>query len=90
MSDTSLPALRKKLLFRAQRRGFKEVDLIFGAFAEKHLARLDAAQLARFEALLAVPDWKVWNWIAGHEPVPADFDNDVLALLRNCRPAQEQ
>jgi succinate dehydrogenase flavin-adding protein (antitoxin of CptAB toxin-antitoxin module) len=25
---------RKRLLFRAQRRGFKEVDLIFGAYAE--------------------------------------------------------
>ena len=29
---------RKRLLFRAQRRGFKEVDLIFGAYAEAHLA----------------------------------------------------
>ncbi|MGQ0741246.1 MAG: succinate dehydrogenase assembly factor 2 [Alphaproteobacteria bacterium] len=87
MNDRSLDTLRKKLLFRAQRRGFKEVDLIFGTFAEKHLARLDAVQLARFEALLAVPDWQVWNWIAGHEPVPKEFDNDVFALLRSFRPA---
>ena len=32
---------RKRLLFRAQRRGFKEVDLIFGAYADRHLAALD-------------------------------------------------
>jgi len=32
---------RKRLLFRAQRRGFKEVDLIFGAYAEAQLAGLD-------------------------------------------------
>ena len=36
-----------ELRFRAQRRGFKEVDLIFGAFAEAHLAGLDEAGLDR-------------------------------------------
>ena len=34
---------RKRLLFRAQRRGFKEVDLIFGAYAQAHLAGLSLA-----------------------------------------------
>ena len=38
---------RKRLLFRAQRRGFKEVDLIFGAYAETHLARLEAGRYRR-------------------------------------------
>ena len=32
---------RARLRFRAQRRGFKEVDLIFGAFAESFLPSLD-------------------------------------------------
>ena len=30
---------RKRLLFRAQRRGFKEVDLIFGAYAGSRACR---------------------------------------------------
>ncbi|MGZ6006307.1 MAG: succinate dehydrogenase assembly factor 2, partial [Rhizomicrobium sp.] len=34
----SSEARRKRLLFRAQRRGFKEVDLIFGTFAAAELA----------------------------------------------------
>jgi antitoxin CptB len=76
---------RKKLLFRAQRRGFKEVDLIFGAFADAHLVRLDGDQLDRFEALLAVPDWQVYGWLMGETPVPPEYDNDVFALLRNYR-----
>jgi antitoxin CptB len=76
---------RKKLLFRAQRRGFKEVDLIFGAFADAHLAGLDEAELERFEALLAVPDWQIYEWLTGTAPVPAEHDNDVFAALRNYR-----
>jgi len=73
---------RKRLLFRAQRRGFKEVDLIFGAYAEAQLAGLDEAGLDRFEALLAAPDQDVYAWLRGATPVPAEYDNPVFAGLK--------
>src|ERR1700710_691911 len=73
---------RKCLLFRAQRRGFKEVDLIFGAYAESHLARLDKAGLDQFEALLTAPDQDVYAWLRGAAQVPADYDNPVFAGLK--------
>jgi len=77
---------RKMLLFRAQRRGFKEVDLIFGAFAEAHLAALSEAELDDFEALLAAPDQEVYAWLQGHAPVPTAYDNTVFARLKSvCR-----
>ena len=73
---------RKRLLFRAQRRGFKEVDLIFGAYAEAHLFALNAAGLDQFEALLTAPDQDVYAWLRGAEPVPAAYDNPVFAGLK--------
>ena len=73
---------RKRLLFRAQRRGFKEVDLIFGAYAERHLAGLDAVGLDQFEALLAAPDQDVYAWLRGAGPVPPEHDNVVFAGLK--------
>ena len=86
MAETlDIETRRRKLLFRAQRRGFREVDLIFGAFADAHLARLDERELERFEALLAVPDWQIYAWIVGQEPVPAVYDDDVFARLRAYR-----
>jgi succinate dehydrogenase flavin-adding protein (antitoxin of CptAB toxin-antitoxin module) len=42
----------RRLLFRRWHRDTQEGDLILGRFAETHLADLDSAQLARFEALL--------------------------------------
>jgi antitoxin CptB len=80
-----LETRRQKLRFRAQRRGFQEADLMFGAFADAHLDRLDAAQLDRFEALLAVPDWQVYDWLTGSGPPPNEFDTDVFQLLRDYR-----
>jgi antitoxin CptB len=77
---------RKKALFRAQRRGFKELDLVFAAFAYAHLEHLGNAQLEKFEALLSVPDWQIYDWLVGHNPVPAALNHDVFALLRDYRP----
>lgn len=82
---TDLETRRQKLRFRAQRRGFLEVDLVFGAFAEAHLSRLDAAQLDRFEALLGVPDWQMYDWLMGACDPPMEFDTDVFRLLRDYR-----
>jgi antitoxin CptB len=73
---------RKRLLFRAQRRGFKEVDLIFGAFADAELARLDETGLDQFEALLTAPDQDVYAWLRGAKPVPSEYDNAVFAGLK--------
>ena len=73
---------RKRLLFRAQRRGFKEVDLIFGAYAQDHLQELDEPALDQFEALLAAPDQDVYAWLRGAAPVPPEYDNPVFAALK--------
>jgi antitoxin CptB len=72
---------RRKALFRAQRRGFRELDLIFGAFADAHLQTLGEAELDRFEALLSVPDWQMFDWIMGHEAVPRAYDHEIFARL---------
>jgi len=73
---------RKRLLFRAQRRGFKEVDLIFGAYAEAALWELDATGLDQFEALLTAPDQEVYAWLREAEPVPTEYDTPVFAGLK--------
>jgi antitoxin CptB len=78
----SSEARRKRLLFRAQRRGFKEVDLIFGTFAAAEILRLTETELDQFEALLIAPDQEVYAWLRGDAPVPAAFDTPVFARLK--------
>ena len=74
---------RARLRFRAERRGFKEVDLIFGAFAAEFLPQLTDAELDQFEALLAAPDQDVFAWLKREAPVPAAFDTPVFAKLQS-------
>ena len=72
---------RKKLRFRAWHRGTKEADLMMGRFADAHVDSLDETMLEQFEALLGAQDLDVYNWIIGKEPVPPEFDNELMALL---------
>jgi antitoxin CptB len=82
MSDSPTEVRRKRLRFRAARRGSKEADAIFGAFAKLHLNELDEVELAQFEALLNVPDQLVHDWLRGYAPVPALLDTPVFARLK--------
>lgn len=82
MSVPPLEFRRRRLQFRAARRGFKEADAIFGAFAALHLPKLDEAELEAFEALLEVPDQEVYDWLRGYAPVPPAHDTPVFARLR--------
>ena len=73
---------RKKLRFRAWRRGFREIDLILGGFADQRLSDLTPDGLADFERLLDAPDQAVYAWINGQERPPAEYDTQTLALIR--------
>ncbi len=78
----ALEIRRKRLKFRALRRGFREVDLVFGTFAETELPGLSPAEMDQFEALLDAPDQEVWLWLQGKAPVAPQFDTPIFARLR--------
>lgn len=80
MSD--IEERRKRLIFRAWRRGFKEADLIMGAFAEAEANGWNEAEIAAFEALLDAPDHDVYAWLTGHLALPAAHDTALFARLR--------
>ncbi len=80
--ETALEIRRKRLGFRALRRGFREVDLVFGTFARDQLPGLSPAELDQFEALLDAPDQEVWLWLQDKAPVAPEFDTPVFARLK--------
>ena len=81
-SSEGLDDRRKKLLFRAWRRGVRETDLIVGRFADACIGTLDAAALDDFERLIEEPNADLYAWVIGAGDVPADFDTPVLSKLR--------
>jgi len=82
---------RRKLLFRAWRRGMRETDLIVGRFADAHIDTLDASELDDFEKLIEAPNADLYAWVVGVDDVPANYDTVVLSKLRTFhRRAEEE
>ena len=77
----SLSIWRKRLRYRSWHRGTKELDLLLGSFADRHLDTFDHGQLARLEVLLEVPEPVIQSWLVDRVPPPAEAESDVLRLL---------
>ncbi len=81
LSSAGLDPRRRRILFRARRRGLREMDLALGSFADEHLERLTNAELAEVEAWLDLPDPDILSWLTAEAPVPARFDTSLFAKL---------
>lgn len=74
-------ARRRKLSFRAWRRGFKEADIILGHFSDEALPNMNDADMDVFEILLEVPDQDLYGWIIEREPAPLEYQSEILSRL---------
>ena len=80
----SREAFRKRLLYRSKQRGWLEVDLLLGAWADQHLAALgeDDAALHAYERILNRETIDVFNYITGKEEVPLELRGAVMDSIK--------
>jgi antitoxin CptB len=78
---TDLENRRKRLIYRSWHRGTREMDLMLGSFADKHVPEFQEAEVSRYEELLNVPDPDLYDWITGRIPPPANLMDSVMELL---------
>jgi antitoxin CptB len=89
-SSAGLDERRRRLLFRAWRRGVREMDLIVGRFADACIDKFDATELDEFESLIEVPNAKLYAWIVGNAAIPMEHDTPVLRQLMAFHHAQRR
>lgn len=82
LSSAALDERRRRILFRAWRRGMREMDLVMGQFADANLPTMSEAQLDAFERLLDAPDSRVLAWITGEETTPPEVDAPLIARVK--------
>ncbi|MGB0720408.1 MAG: succinate dehydrogenase assembly factor 2 [Bdellovibrionales bacterium] len=80
--DENIENQRKRLIFRSDHRGTKEMDLLLGSFARAYVPKMSDAELAVYEELLKENDPNLYNWIIGKEAPPANVQSDVFAKLK--------
>ena len=72
---------RKRLIFRSEHRGTKEMDLVMGSFAKKYVPDFSEDELGMYDEILNESDPDLYNWISGVEPFPANKSNAVYEKL---------
>jgi succinate dehydrogenase flavin-adding protein (antitoxin of CptAB toxin-antitoxin module) len=61
--QNTMEAWRKRLLYQSQHRGTKELDLLLGPLACRHLSHWNEEILAHYELFLNQEEHLLWQWI---------------------------
>ncbi|WP_337266739.1 succinate dehydrogenase assembly factor 2 [Oryzifoliimicrobium ureilyticus] len=89
LSSAGLDARRRRILFRCWHRGLREMDLVFGQFAERELATLTDAELDQLELIMSEEDNDLLRWVMGTWPVPERLRVPMFERLCDYRPADQ-
>tara|TARA_B100001057_G_C22633647_1_gene865380 strand:- start:52 stop:312 length:261 start_codon:yes stop_codon:yes gene_type:complete len=80
--DLNIEQLKKKIIYRSNYRGTKEMDKLLGAFTKKYINDLIDADLKDLEKLLNIDDNNLYNFYNGLY-TDIDFEqNNVNSLFK--------
>ena len=79
----NIDQLKKKIIYRSNYRGTKEMDKLLGAFTKKYVNKLNIDDLIELEKLLDLEDTNLYNFYNGLETDFKIDDNKVNQLFKN-------
>ena len=75
--------LKKKIIYRSNYRGTKEMDKLMGSFTKKYINKLSKNDLLDLEKLLDTDDDTLYNFYNGTN-ITVDFEkNNINNLFKN-------
>ena len=75
--------IKKKIIYRSNYRGTKEMDKLLGAFTSKYLNQLDYDDLNELIKLLEIDDNNLYNFYNGLDTNIEFEDNKINNLFKN-------
>ena len=79
----NIDELKKKIIYRSNYRGTKEMDNLLGAFTKKYINNLNENDLLDLEKLLNIDDTNLYNFYNGQECNLNFDDQEILVLFKN-------
>ena len=78
-----IDSLKKKIKYRADYRGIKEMDLLLGSFVKKYINILSYEELLDLYEILEKDDDTLFKWYSGLSITDKISVNKVSKLLKN-------
>ena len=79
----NIDQLKKKIIYRSNYRGTKEMDKLLGAFTKKYINQLNQEELIDLEKLLDIDDTSLYNFFNGIENEIKFDETNILKLFKN-------
>ena len=79
----NIDELKKKIIYRSNYRGTKEMDKLLGAFTSEYINNLNENDLLDLEKLLNIDDTNLYNF---YNSIKTDFEfesNNINFLYKN-------
>jgi len=85
----NIDQLKKKIIYRSNYRGTKEMDKLLGAFTKKYINQLKQDELIDLEKLLDIDDTSLYNFFNGIDNEIKFDETNVLKLFKNFKYTDE-
>ena len=79
----NIDQLKKKIIYRSNYRGTKEMDKLLGAFTKKYINQLSQDELIDLEKLLNIDDSSLYNFFNGIDNEIKFDETNILKLFKN-------
>ena len=79
----NIDELKKKIIYRSNYRGTKEMDKLLGAFTKTYINEFSENDLVKLEKLLDIDDTNLYNFLNGLETDVTIEENNVTDLFKN-------
>lgn len=81
-SSTDLDLRRRRIRYRAWKRGTREMDLVMGRFVDAEVAGWSEAELDEFERLIEEGDRELFAWVTGNAETPPAYVGGLFARMK--------
>jgi len=81
--NLNIEQLKKKIIYRSNYRGTKEMDKLLGAFTKKYIDELTNKDLGDLEELLNIDDTNLYNFFNGTNTDFEFKENNINSLFKN-------
>ena len=81
--DFNIEELKKKIIYRSNYRGTKEMDKLLSAFTNEYINKLNNQDLLDLEKLLNREDEDLYNFYKGSNTDMVFEDNNINLLFKN-------
>ena len=81
--NNDIENLKKRLIYRSQYRGTKEMDKLLGSFVKSNIDKLDLIQLKELEKLLSIDDDTLYRFYNNQIKTLQNISQELIILYKS-------